>query len=110
VPEPMSRINRTKEFQRGQTKVVPRCRRRLPSNRGRVSRSWGRAGRASRTLLHMIAMDKPTKALVVPRPKAPANLGERSGALAQQPPRFDVSGVSLLPGLDAQGERRTAVN
>jgi putative ABC transport system ATP-binding protein len=96
--------NLTKEFERGQVKVVALDNVDLTVRRGEFVALMGPSGSGKSTLLHLIAgMDKPTQGRLLVLDEEPANMGER--ALARWRNHhigFVFQSFNLIPVLTAQ--------
>ena len=97
-------MNLTKEFERGQTKVVALERVELAVGRGEFVALMGPSGSGKSTLLHLIAgMDKPTEGRLTVLGEEPAEMGER--ALARWRNNhvgFVFQSFNLIPVLTAR--------
>ncbi len=96
-------IDLTKEFQRGQTKVIALQSVNLTVNRGEFVALMGPSGSGKSTLLHMTAgMDQPTQGRLVVLGEEPANMGERDLARWRNNHLgFVFQAFNLLPVLTA---------
>jgi putative ABC transport system ATP-binding protein len=96
--------NLTKEFERGQVKVIALDNVDLTVRRGEFVALMGPSGSGKSTLLHLIAgMDKPTQGRLLVLDEEPANMGER--ALARWRNHhigFVFQSFNLIPVLTAQ--------
>jgi len=96
-------IDLTKEFQRGQTKVIALQSVNLAVDRGEFVALMGPSGSGKSTLLHMAAgMDQPTQGRLIVLGEEPANMGERDLARwRNNHVGFVFQAFNLLPVLTA---------
>ena len=96
--------NLTKEFERGQTKVVALERVDLVVERGEFVALMGPSGSGKSTLLHLIAgMDKPTEGRLLVLGEEPADMSERQLARWRNHHiGFVFQSFNLIPVLTAQ--------